>query len=71
MTPTYGTTRKLLETVRLLNTAGLGTLAPVHDSIDFVSFCWPGPRVPGATFEVLHQGVQTAETNKLPCAQVL
>ena len=28
-------------------------------------------RVPGVTFEVLHQGIQIAETNKLPCAQVL
>jgi hypothetical protein len=57
--------------VRLPNTAGLGTLAPVHDSIDFVRFCWPGPRVPSVAFEVLHQGVQVAETNKLSCAQVL
>jgi hypothetical protein len=31
----------------------------------------PSARVPGAAFEVLHQGVQTAETNKLLCAQVL
>jgi hypothetical protein len=33
--------------------------------------CAPGPRVPRAVFEVSHQGVQTAETNLLSCAQVL
>jgi hypothetical protein len=36
-----------------------------------VIFCWSGPRVPGLAFEVSHQGLQTAETNLLPCAQVL
>jgi hypothetical protein len=43
----------------------------LHTFPAMVVFCLPGPRVPGVAFEVSHQGLQTAETNKLLCAQVL